>query len=212
MTLSGLAGDPLSSSSEPPVGGDNDPTRRCSTRLNELSLLASLTPLATPPPTPAAGVPPFFVGGWGTSLSNLFARRFPSAVVQVQMDFPLRNRTARANLARTEIAATQIERRRQALEQVDRERSPRRDAGGQLVAAAAARRPHRSAGTRASSTTASDAGSTRASAPCFSCSSARPRTSPRRQLELRARADLNQAIAQLERAIGGTLEWHGVKM
>jgi outer membrane protein TolC len=31
-------------------------------------------------------------------------------------------------------------------------------------------------------------------------------------LELRARADLNQAIAQLERAIGGTLEWHGVKL
>ena len=30
--------------------------------------------------------------------------------------------------------------------------------------------------------------------------------------ELRARADLNQAIAQLERAIGGTLEWHGVKL
>ncbi len=31
-------------------------------------------------------------------------------------------------------------------------------------------------------------------------------------LELRARADLNQAIAQLERAIGGTLEWHGIKL
>ena len=31
-------------------------------------------------------------------------------------------------------------------------------------------------------------------------------------LELRARADLNQAIAQLERATGGTLEWHGVKI
>jgi outer membrane protein TolC len=31
-------------------------------------------------------------------------------------------------------------------------------------------------------------------------------------LELRARADHNQAIAQLERAIGRTLEWHGVKL
>ena len=30
--------------------------------------------------------------------------------------------------------------------------------------------------------------------------------------ELRSRADLNQAVAQLERAIGGTLEWHGVKI
>ncbi len=30
--------------------------------------------------------------------------------------------------------------------------------------------------------------------------------------ELRARADLNQAIALLERAIGGTLERHGVKL
>ena len=31
-------------------------------------------------------------------------------------------------------------------------------------------------------------------------------------LELRARADLNQAIASLERAVGGTLERHGVKL
>jgi outer membrane protein TolC len=30
--------------------------------------------------------------------------------------------------------------------------------------------------------------------------------------ELRARADLNQAISVLDRAVGGTLERHGVKL
>jgi len=211
MTLSGLAGDPLSSSSEPPVGGDNDPDAALLTRLNELSLLASLTPLATPPPTPAAGVPPFFDGGWGTSLSNLFARRFPSAVVQVQMDFPLRNRTARANLARSEIVATQIERRRQALEQAIE--SEVRDAMQAVISSEqrlqAASSQRRYAGEQYDSERRRfDSGISTV----FLVLERQTAFVTAQALELRARADLNQAIAQLERAIGGTLEWHGIKM
>ena len=46
-TLSGLAGDPLSSASQPPVGGDNANTALYA-RLNELSLIANLEPLDPP--------------------------------------------------------------------------------------------------------------------------------------------------------------------
>jgi outer membrane protein TolC len=209
-TLSGLAGEPLGSSSEPPVGG-GDSDDALLARLNELSLLAGLTPLATPPPSTGTAVPPLFDGGYGTSLSNLLARRFPSAVVQVQMDFPLRNRTARANLARAEIVATQIDRRRQALEQaiVSEVRDTLqavRSSQHRLEAAAAARRyaleQYDSERRRFDSGIST----------VFLVLERQTTYVTAQAAELRARADLNQAIAQLERATGSTLEWHGVKM
>jgi HAE1 family hydrophobic/amphiphilic exporter-1 len=210
-TLAGLAGDPLTSSSEPPVGND-DPDAVLLSRLNELSVLAGLTPLPTPPPsTGTTAVPPLFVGGYGTSLSNLFARRFPTAVVQVQMDFPLRNRTARANLARAELMETQLERRRQALEQAIE--SEVRDtlqavksSEQRLKAASSARRyateQYESERRRFESGIST----------VFLVLERQTTLVTAQASELRARADLNQAIAQLERAVGGTLEWHGIKL
>ena len=50
-TLSGLAGDPLSSTVDPPVD-TNDPDAALFARLNQLSLLANLEPLDTPAPSP----------------------------------------------------------------------------------------------------------------------------------------------------------------
>lgn len=209
-TLVGLAGDPLSTTSEPPVNNDN-PDSALLSRVNELSLLASLTPLATPPPSTGVAVPPFFDGSLGTSLSNLFARRFPSAVVQVQMDFPLRNRTARANLARTEIAAAQIERRRQALEQAIE--SEVRDtmqavrSSEQRFQAASSQRRYAQEQYDSERRRFDSGIST-----VFLVLERQTAFVTAQASELRARADLNQAIAQLERAIGGTLEWHGVKL
>lgn len=209
-TLVGLAGDPLSTTSEPPVNNDN-PDSALLSRVNELSLLASLTPLATPPPSTGVAVPPFFDGSLGTSLSNLFARRFPSAVVQVQMDFPLRNRTARANLARTEIAAAQIERRRQALEQAIE--SEVRDtmqavrSSEQRFEAASSQRRYAQEQYDSERRRFDSGIST-----VFLVLERQTAFVTAQASELRARADLNQAIAQLERSIGGTLEWHGVKL
>jgi outer membrane protein len=210
-TLSGLAGDPLSSTIEPPVGGD-DPDAALLARLNELSVLAGLTPLATPPPTTGTTtVPPFFVGGYGTSLSNLFARRFPTALVQLQMELPLRNRTARANLARSEIVALQIERRRQALEQaieseVRDSLQAVRSSEQRLEAASSARRyaleQYESERRRFESGIST----------VFLVLERQTTYVTAQASELRARADLNQAIALLERAVGGTLVWHGVKL
>jgi outer membrane protein TolC len=209
-TLAGLAGDPLADTNEPPVGG-GDSDDALLARLNELSILAGLTPLPVPPPSSGTAVPPLFIGGYGTSLGNLFARRFPTAVVQVQMDFPLRNRTARANLARAEIVATQLERRRLALEQaieseVRDSLQAVRSSEARLQAASSARRyaleQYESERRRFDSGIST----------VFLVLERQTTFVTAQASELRARADLNQAIAQLERAVGGTLEWHGVKL
>jgi outer membrane protein TolC len=208
-TIAGLAGDPLSGTSEPPVSDDSDDALL--TRLNELSILANLPPIATPPPSSGGAVPPFFVGDYGTSLSTLFARRFPTAIVQLQMDIPLRNRTARANLARAEITATQIERRRQDLElaiesDVRDALQAVRSSQQRLEASAAARRyaleQYDSERRRFDSGIST----------VFLVLERQTAFVTAQASELRARADLNQAIADLERAVGGTLELHGVKL
>jgi HAE1 family hydrophobic/amphiphilic exporter-1 len=208
-SLSGLAGDPLASTVEPPVG-ENANTALYN-RLNQLSLLAHFEPLPVPTTTATAGVPEFFIGGLGTSLSNLFARRFPTALVQLQMEFPLGNRTARANLARAEIAQTQLERRRQQLEQliegeVRDAMQAVRSSEQRLDAASSQRRyaleQYESERRRFDSGLST----------VFLVLERQTAFVTAQALELRARADLNQAIAQLERATGGTLEWHGVKI
>jgi HAE1 family hydrophobic/amphiphilic exporter-1 len=209
-TLSGLSGDPLSITSQPPVGG-NDGDAALLARLNELSALANLPPLPTPPPSTGNAVPQFFVGGYSTSLSNLLARRFPTAVVQLQVDLPLRNQTARANLARAEVQATQLARRRQALEQAIESEvrdtlQAVRSSELRLEAAASARRyaleQYESERRRFDSGLST----------VFLVLERQTAFVTAQASELRARADLNQAIAQLERAVGGTLEWHGVKL
>jgi HAE1 family hydrophobic/amphiphilic exporter-1 len=209
-TLSGLAGDPLSSTVDPPVD-TNDPDAALFARLNQLSLLANLEPLDTPPPSTSAGVPDFFVGGLGRSFSNLFARRFPTVVVQLQMEFPIRNRSARANLARSEIVATQLERRQQQLGQ--RIEGEVRDAmqavrsSEQRREAAANQRRYAQEQYESEQRRFESGLST-----VFLVLDRQTSFVTAQALELRARADLNQAIAQLERAIGGTLEWHRVKL
>ena len=209
-TLSGLAGDPLDTATQPPIGDDN-PNNALYTRLNELSLLANLDAIDVPATQADNAVPPFFGGGFGRALSNLFARRFPTALVQLQMDLPLRNRTARANLARTEIAATQLERRRQQVEQLIE--SEVRDA---MQAVRSSQQRHEAASSQRryaleqyeSERRRFDSGLSTV----FLVLERQTVYVTSQASELRSRADLNQAVAQLERAIGGTLDWHGVKI
>ncbi|HNH82031.1 MAG TPA: TolC family protein [Acidobacteriota bacterium] len=47
------------------------------------------------------GIPSRFVGGYGTALSNVFSFDFRSYNLGVNFSFPLRNRTAKANIGRT---------------------------------------------------------------------------------------------------------------
>lgn len=208
-TLSGLAGTALQSSSTP-LGGSNSDAAMLA-RLNELSTRAGLEALPTPPPSTGSSVPDFLIGSYGDSLSNLFSRRYPTAVVQLQMELPIGNSTARANLARTRIAGTQIARQRQQLEQaieaeVRNTLQAVQSSQQRLDSAASARR--NALEQYESERRRFDSGLSTV----FLVLERQTSLVTAQARELRARADLNQAVALLERAVGGTLDRHGVKI
>jgi outer membrane protein TolC len=53
-------------------------------------------------------LPAFLTGGYGQALQSLFGGRYPSVQVGVQFDLNLRNQTAQANLAQTQIAEKRL--------------------------------------------------------------------------------------------------------
>jgi outer membrane protein len=72
------------------------------------------SPNTIPPPPgqnfqPVAPPDPFFVGGYGTVLGQLFSRNFPTYAVGVQLNIPLRNRLAQANMITAELNLRQNE-------------------------------------------------------------------------------------------------------
>jgi HAE1 family hydrophobic/amphiphilic exporter-1 len=208
-TLSGLAGGALVGAGNPLGGGASDAALL--SRLNELSIRAGLVPLDTPPPASGSTVPEFLVGGYGSSLSNIFARRFPTALVQLQMDLPIGNTAARANIARADLAAAQIGQQRQRLEQAIEV-----EVRNALQAVASSRdRLDASASARRNALEQYESERRRFESgisTVFLVLERQTALVTAQAQELRARADLNQAIAFLDRAVGGTLERHGVKL
>jgi len=206
-TSSGLAGQALTTVSDPL---SNTTNAAFFARLNELAVLGGL-PLLDPPEATTNTVPPFLDGGYGSSLRNLFARRFPTVVVQLQMDLPLGNNTARANIARTEIFDAQIERRRRQLEQaieaeVRNTLQAVQSSRDRLEAASSARRNALEQYESERRRFESGLGTV------FLVLQRQTALVVAQARELRARADLNQAGSLFDRAVGGTLERHGVKL
>jgi len=64
-----------------------------------------------------ATVPPLLQGGYFTSVKNLFAQDFPTYRAGVTISFPLRNRTAKANLGGSIVRGAQLENQRVQQEQ-----------------------------------------------------------------------------------------------
>jgi len=62
------------------------------------TLVGPVSP-ATGLPTPATIADPFFIGGYGSVLAQLFGRSFPTYSVGLSLNIPLRNRAAQANVA-----------------------------------------------------------------------------------------------------------------
>jgi outer membrane protein len=58
---------------------------------------------------PIHNADPFFLGGYGTVLGQLFSRNFPNYSVGVQLNIPLRNRAAQANMITQELNLRQNE-------------------------------------------------------------------------------------------------------
>jgi len=60
-----------------------------------------------------AAVDPFFLGGYGTMLSQLFARNFPDYSLGFQLTIPFRNRAAKADMVMDQLSLRQQEMRQQ---------------------------------------------------------------------------------------------------
>ena len=83
-------------------------------RVNDLSRLAGLPLL---PVNDAAPLPAFIIGGNGQSLANLFKNDFRTWRVGLNINLPIRNRTALAQLGRAAAEGKQIDVQKQKLEQ-----------------------------------------------------------------------------------------------
>ncbi|HEX3102161.1 MAG TPA: TolC family protein, partial [Pyrinomonadaceae bacterium] len=152
----------------------------------------------------AATVPPNLVGGYFDSLGNLLAQDFPTYRFGVQVSLPLRNRTAKANLGSTLVAADKLANQRAQTEQ-----TIEADVRNSLQAL-------RSAESRMASATDARAASEdlyeseqrqfRGGTTTFYLVLQRQNDLSRaRNLEIQARTSLNKAISDFQRAIGATL-------
>jgi len=84
---------------------------------NHNALAGAVNPLAQPPIL--ANPDPFFIGGYGTVLKQLFRRNFPDYGFGVQLSIPIRNRSAQADYIRDALQLRQQEiRERQLLNNI----------------------------------------------------------------------------------------------
>ena len=170
-------------------------------RVNLLSLNSGLPRLPEPPTQTLA---PELLGGYAQSLQTLVGNRYTNYRVGFQINLPLRNRTAEAQLGRSLVEGQKIATQRQQLEQsiqVDVRNALQvvRSASARLRAASVARE----AGEQqyASEQRKLDAGQSTV----FLVLDRQTALTVARGNELRAQTDLNKAFAELQRATGNAL-------
>lgn len=165
----------------------------------------------TPNPLSSGGanVPANLRGGYFTSLGNLLAQDFPTYRAGVQITFPLRNRTAKANLGRVLVEGERIANNRAQVEQlieadVRNTLQALRSAESRLASATEGR-------IAAEGLYASEQRQFRAGTTTFYLVLQR-QTDLTAALgrELQARTDLNKAVSEFNRAIGATLSANNV--
>jgi len=186
----------------------SEANRASAARLNELSALAGL------PPVPAAGfgsLPDILVGGYGTALSNLFARRYQTFQAGLTLDWNPRNRTAEATLAQAALAERRLE-----LEQARLEQLIEAQVRNALQALETARQRIRAAqaGERAakdkldSEVRLFQAGESTN----FMVLTRQNEYSDARRRGVVARLEANRAVSRLRQALGLTLEAYGLRL
>jgi HAE1 family hydrophobic/amphiphilic exporter-1 len=198
----GLAGN-QGNASNPFTSASNTELRA---RVDQLLTQAGL-PLLTPLPTQALS--PFLIGGYDQSLQNLLSNRFNNFRVGVQINLPLRNRTAEAQLGRSLVEGQRIATQREQLEQtiqveVRNALQVVRSAEARLRAAGIAREA--SEQQYLSEQRKLDAGQSTV----FLVLERQSALTTARGNELRAQTDLNKAIAELQRATGEALTTNNI--
>jgi HAE1 family hydrophobic/amphiphilic exporter-1 len=181
------------------------------TGLSGVPMPAGTNPFPVQLPILSTQLPGLFVGNYGQSLSNLFGGNFPMVQVGVQVSLPLRNRTAEAQLAiaeadrrklkvlRDQIGSAIEADVRNALQGVT-------SAEARLSAAALGRES-------AEEQYASEQRQFQAGASTVFLVLERQRDLiVARSREVRAKADLGEARAYLDRATANTIEAHGIAL
>jgi HAE1 family hydrophobic/amphiphilic exporter-1 len=156
------------------------------------------------PDPPVQTISPFLLGGYDQSLQNLLSNRFNNFRVGVQINLPLRNRTAQAQFGRSLVEGQRIATQREQLEQsiqVDVRNALQvvRSAEARLRASGIARQA--SEQQYQSEQRKLDAGQSTV----FLVLERQTALTTARGNELRAQTDLNKAIAELQRATGNAL-------
>ncbi|HZS08056.1 MAG TPA: TolC family protein [Blastocatellia bacterium] len=156
-----------------------------------------------------AQVSPTFVGGYGTALSNLFKNDFRTWQVGVNISLPLRNRTAKANLGRaleeTRQNDLQIRRTAQSIEVEVRNAVNTVDTARMRIEATRAARQYAQQQLEGEEKKFQAGLST-----TFFVLTRQTDLSRAQGEELRAMADFNKAVAELQRVIATTLSSNSV--
>jgi len=175
-------------------------------RVDLLSTLANLQALPITPPTTFS---PNLIGSYGQSIENLLANRYNNFKVGVQVNFPLRNRTAEAQLGRSLVEGQQITTQREQIEQtiqveVRNSLQAVRSAETRLRAAVATREYNEQQ--FASEQRKLDAGQSTV----FLVLERQNALTTAKGMELKSQTDLNKAIADLQKATGNSLSVNSI--
>jgi len=175
-------------------------------RVDQLSALAGLQPLPISPPTTFS---PNLVGGYAQSVENLLANRYNNFKIGVQINFPLRNRTAEAQLGRSLVEGQRIATQREQVQQtiqveVRNALQAVRSAETRLRAAIATRELNEQQ--FSSEQRKLDAGQSTV----FLVLERQNTLTTAKGQELKAQTDLNKAIADLQKATGNSLSVNSI--
>ena len=202
----GLAGSLNSSAGANPLTSSSERTRL---KINEIIASLPTSGIQPLPPPATQTLPDELIGGYGQSLLNLGANRYNNFRVGVQLNLPIRNRTAEAQLGRSLVEGQRIRTQREQLEQliqVDVRNALQivRTVESRLRAAAVAR--NASEQQYMSEQRRFDVGQST----LFLVLERQTALTNARGNELRAQTDLNKAIAELQRATGKAMQANNV--
>jgi len=179
-------------------------------RVNELSANAGLAPIPVTSFS-SSSLPPGFIGGYGQSLSAIFANDFPTTEVQLRISMPIRNRAAEANLAGSLAEGRRIVDQRQQIEQAIE--AAVRNAMQSMESAKAKLQAAQVARESAEQQYDSEQRQFRAgTSTLFLVQQRQTDMITARSAERRAESDLAEAIASFELATGGNLRAHHVEL
>lgn len=190
----------------------NDTTR---VRINEVitrlnATTSTLPPIQQIPPTPTQTVSSGLTGGNFSSITDIFANRYPTFRVGVQINLPFASRTAKAQLGRSLVEGERIQTQREQLEQsiqveVRNALQTVRTAEARLRSAAISR--ENSVKQYESEQRKLDAGQS----DVYKVLERQTALTTARSNELRAQTELNKSIADLQRATGNSLKENNVE-